>query len=77
MNNDQGHLALNSIRRADLPTSDSHLTNAMNKSTFTQRQQPKTLRKPFQVSQQLPMMSRCSDSSSLSCPLRCECGSTL
>ena len=76
MNNDRGDVSPKVIRRADIPTFDSRITNETNKSSGI-HQQGKTSHKSFQESPHQSMMSRYSDSSSLSYPKRCECDSTV
>lgn len=72
MNNDRGDIVLKSTRHTDIPTFDSHITNETNKSSGIQQQQGKSLHKSFQGSPHQSMMSRYSDSSSLSYPKRCD-----
>jgi hypothetical protein len=77
-NNDRGDVTSNSIRRTDLASYDPRIANEKNKSIINHQQQTKNLQKSFQESaQHQPMMSRCSDTSPVSHPMRCQCGSTL
>jgi hypothetical protein len=76
VNNDRGDVTSKSMRHVSV--TDPRITNEMNKSVFIQQQQhAKTSPKPVQVSQHQPVISRCSDSSSFSCPKRCQCESKL